>query len=50
MRTFRLKVLLVSAYLTYQNVFIADCKHFFYFVCIYLDNETIEYIFLYVKL
>ena len=35
----QLKVLLVTAYLTYQNVFIADCKHF-YFVCIYLDHDN----------
>lgn len=45
------KVLLVTAYLTYRNIFIGDHMHFFVnFVCIYLDNETIEYIFFYVKL
>lgn len=46
----RQKVLLVTAYLTYQTyLLVIICIFFVNFVCIYL-NETIEYIFFYVKL
>lgn len=45
------KVLLVTAYLTYQkHIYWWSYAFFVNFVCIYLDNETIEYIFFYVKL
>lgn len=39
-KTFQTEGFLVTAYLTYQNIFIGDHMHFLLILfCIYLDNE-----------
>ena len=42
-KSFRWRFWLVTAYLTYQNVFIADLKHF-YFVFIWIMNNRIYFL------